>query len=471
MTKKSHSTTTTTFYKWRQELFPIDGDIMKETAKYLSELIKIDTTNPPGNETKAAEYCKKILEREGFTDIELIESEPGRGNLICRWKGKDPNSKKLLLLAHLDVVPADDTNWIKDPFCGEIDSEYIWGRGAVDCKNMVIAEMMAAILLKREGFQPKGDIILAFTADEEAGGEKGVGFLVKNYFDKINADYAINEGGGLLIPLGKNPNNYIVQTGEKGVFWTKIRIKGKGGHGSMPIKNSDNAIYKTSIIIKKILNYKYPIIFSDPVNETIEAISLPKIAKILLKSKHLIRPLINFAQKITKIPLSSIIFPLIMDIINPTVIKAGEKVNVIPQYSEILLDCRLLPGHDRNTIELYLRKALGKKLFREIEVIPIDPTQPATVNSTHNPFWDLVENIMNEMHKGAKLVPMMSAGSTDSKFLRERGIYSLGFCPFLRDPNMPYSEMIEMAHGKNERVWLPNLSFSLEFFYRLIKKL
>jgi acetylornithine deacetylase/succinyl-diaminopimelate desuccinylase-like protein len=455
---------------WRPEMFPIDSNEIKEACGYLSELIKINTTNPPGNEIEAANFCKALLEKEGFENIEILRSDPKRGNIVCRWKGSDPNAKSLLLLAHLDVVPADASNWERDPFCGDIEGEYVWGRGTIDCKNLVVSEMMAAFILKREGFQPKGDIILAFTADEEAGGVMGVGYLAENHWDKIKADYTINEGGGFLLPLGKEPKDYIVQTGEKGVFWTKIKVKGQGGHGSIPLKKSDNAMYKISKITEKLIEYKYPIEITQPVREMAQMISLPKIAKKILLSKRLVRPFVNLAEKIIKQPLSRIIIPFITDIINPTGLKASEKVNVIPQYTEMTFDCRLLPGHDRENVKNLLRKALGKKLFREIEIIPVEPTQPATVNSIDNPFWKLVEVIINEMHKGARLVPMLSPGSTDSKFIRERGNYALGFCPMRKDPNMTLVEMSEMAHGKDERMWIPNLSYSIEFFYRLIKK-
>ena len=219
--------------EWKPEMFPVESNIIKEACQYLSDLIKIQTINPPGKETPAAEYCKKLLEKEGFQNIEIIESAKERGSIICRWKGTDPSAKKLLLLAHLDVVPADPLNWEKDPFCGEIDDDYVWGRGSLDCKNLVVAEAMACILLKREGFQPKGDILMAFTADEEVGGVMGVGYLTENHWNKIDADYIINEGGGFLLPFSKNPKDYLVQTGEKGVFRTIIRVKGKGGHGSV----------------------------------------------------------------------------------------------------------------------------------------------------------------------------------------------------------------------------------------------
>ncbi len=455
--------------KWKPKMFQGESKEIKETTRLLSDLIKINSTNPPGNEILVAKFCAELLKKEHFENISIIESESGRGSCICRWKGSDPNAKSLLLLAHLDVVPADPMSWKKPPFSGEIEGEYVWGRGSIDCKHMVASEAMAAILLKRQGFKPKGDIVLAFTADEEAGGEKGVGYLVRNNWDTIKADYIVNEGGGMLLPLGKEPKDYIVQTGEKGVFWTIIRVKGKGGHGSIPIKKKYNAMYKMSKITQKLIDYKYPIEITTPVKEMAQQISLPNIVKKILTSKRLIRPALKVADKYMGEFASKIVLPFVIDVINPTGFKASEKVNVVPETVEMIFDCRLLPGRDRDTIKRYLRNALGKKLFNEIETIPIEPTQPATINSMENPFWKIVQDIMNEMHEGAKLVPMLSAGSTDGKFFRARGSYVLGFCPMRLDPNMSYEEMIEMAHGKNERMWIPNLSYAVEFFYRLIK--
>ena len=312
-------------------------------------------------------------------------------------------------------------------------------------------------------------MILALTADEEAGGEMGVGYLVRNYWEKIKADFIVNEGGGILLPLGKNPKDYIVQTGEKGVFWTKIVVKGTGGHGSMPIKKNENAMLKISKITQKIIEYKYPIEITQSMREMTKQISLPRIAKKILTSKRLIRPVLKLADRFAGDSVSKLMLPFVIDVINPTGFKGSEKVNVIPQQVEMTFDCRLLPGHDRETLRNLLKKALGKKLFNEIEIIPIEPTQIATVNSIENPFWNLVEKIMNELHEGSRLVPMLSAGSTDSKYFREKEGYALGICPMRIDPNMSLKEFTEMGHGKNERMWIPNLSYSMEFFYKLIK--
>jgi acetylornithine deacetylase/succinyl-diaminopimelate desuccinylase-like protein len=451
-------------------MFPINSNEIKEACQFLSELIKINTINPPGNETRAAEYCKKKLQSEGFENIDVIESAEGRGNIICLWKGSDPNAKKLLLLAHLDVVPADSLNWQKDPFCGDVEGDYLWGRGSIDCKNLVVAEAMACILLKRENFQPKGDIIMAFTADEERGGVMGVGYLAENHWDKIDADYIVNEGGGFLLPFGEDPKDYVVQIGEKGVFRTTVKVKGKGGHGSMPVKKAENAVYKISQVTQKLIEYKFPVEITQPIREMAQKLNVPNVFKKILTSKWLIRTGLKLVHRISGEDLSTLIIPLVTDVLNPTQLKGSEKVNIIPQYAEMTFDCRLLPGHDRKTINKYLRKALGKKLFKEIEIIPIDPDQPATINTMYNPFWDQVEKIMKDMHEGANLVPFLSQGSTDSKFFRTKGKYALGFSPMRTDPNMSISEMAEMAHGKNERLYIPNFSYMIEFFYRLVSE-
>ncbi len=459
---------------WKPVMFPIDSKEMNEANQLLSDLLKINTTNTAdketGNEIEAALFCEKILKNEGFTDITIIESIPTRANLICRWKGIDPGAPTLCL-SHLDVVPADARNWERDPFCGDIDGEYIWGRGAIDCKGMVASEMMACILLKREGYQPKGDIILFLCADEEEGGDYGVEFIAKNHWDKIKADLTINEGGGFLLPIGKDPKDYIIQVGEKGVFWTKVKVMGQGGHGSMPVSAKKSAMYKISEITQRIIDYKPPIEVGTAYRDMIDAISLPNFFKPILKSKRIIRPLVKMAGIFAGDSIPQLILPLVTDSLTPTGFEASSKVNIIPQTTEMTFDCRLLLKHNREDVKKHLRRALGRKLFKEIEIIPLGVSQSATINPKNEKYWNKVTKIMNILHPGANLVPMFSAGSTDSKYIREKGHYSLGICPMRMDPNMPYSEMSEMMHGKNERIWIPNYAYAIEFFVRLIKQM
>ncbi|MEM2320176.1 MAG: M20/M25/M40 family metallo-hydrolase, partial [Candidatus Bathyarchaeia archaeon] len=206
-------------------------EVEEEVTELLSDLIRINTTNPPGNETLAAKYLAETLEKEGFK-CEVLESLPGRGNIITRLKGT-VGKPSLLLLSHLDVVAANPKEWSVEPFSGLVKDGFVWGRGAMDTKSLTAIEVMVMKLLKRDNVKLKGDLIFAATADEERGGEAGAGWLVANYPEKVVAEYVINEGGGQAIPMG-GKNIFTIQTAEKGVVWFKVKAKGTPGHGSVP---------------------------------------------------------------------------------------------------------------------------------------------------------------------------------------------------------------------------------------------
>ena len=230
---------------------PLLKEVEEEITSLLSELIRIDTTNPPGNETKAAKYLSENLGKDGFK-CELFESAPGRGSVITRLKGTG-EKPGLLLLSHLDVVAANAKEWSVNPFGGVVKDGFVWGRGALDMKGMSAIEVMALKLLKRNGVKLKGDVILAATADEEMGGLGGADYLLRNHREKIFAPYVLNEGGGSAIPT-LNKNVYTVNTAEKGLLWFKVKAKGTPGHGSMP-EAADNAIMRMSKVIEKLGNY------------------------------------------------------------------------------------------------------------------------------------------------------------------------------------------------------------------------
>ena len=228
------------------------NEIEQEITRFLSDLIRINTTNPPGNETAAANFIAQYLAKEGFK-TEIIESAPGRGSVITRLKGsgEKPN---LLLLSHLDVVAANPAEWSVDPFAGTVKDGYVYGRGAYDMKGMTAVEVLTLLLLKRNNIPLKGDVVLAATADEEKGGEEGAGYLLRNHKEKVWCPYVLNEGGGLAIPQKKG-NVYPVQTAEKGILWFKIKAKGTPGHGSTP-NTADNAIVRMNKVITKLGEYQ-----------------------------------------------------------------------------------------------------------------------------------------------------------------------------------------------------------------------
>jgi acetylornithine deacetylase/succinyl-diaminopimelate desuccinylase-like protein len=442
-------------------------EIVTETIKILQELIRIDTTNPPGNETKAAEWIQSYLSKEGI-DAEVIESAPGRGNVISRLKGSSGGSS-LLLLSHIDVVPSQDVEkWEVPPFSGDLKERFIWGRGAVDCKGTTAPQLMTYIQLHRDGFKPKGDIVFAATADEESGGHFGPGWLVENKFDLIKADNVVSEGGGQLMPLKSKNNNYIIQIAEKSIYWTKIKTRGIAGHGSIPPNSNETAIVKMMKIIQKMARYKEPIIIQEIFKDTINSIDLPGggFSKKLITSKRFVRFAVWLAEKLTGEDLKDLVLPLVENKMTPTIIRAGDKENNIPGVCETTLDCRLLPGYDRVTLYEELKKIFGKKLFAEVELVTIED-QPGGLTPINTDFYERIKQTIQKLDPKAKLVPILSPGSTDLLHFRKKGIQAYGFVPMLVDEGLTTKIFKEMIHGYNERLSIGNLMFATRFFYDL----
>ncbi|MGC9346482.1 MAG: M20/M25/M40 family metallo-hydrolase, partial [Candidatus Bathyarchaeales archaeon] len=313
-------------------------EIEEEITNLLSDLIRINTTNPPGNETQAAKYLAEILEKEGFK-CELFESAPGRGSLITRIKGTGEKSN-MLLLSHLDVVAANPKEWSVDPFAGLVKDGFVWGRGALDMKSMTAMEVMVMKLLKRNNVKTKGDIILAATADEEKGGEAGAGWLVRNYPEKIRADYVINEGGGLAIPIN-GKNIYTVQTAEKGILWLKVKAKGRPGHGSVP-GAADNAILRMNKVVEKLGNHRSKISLVPTVNQFLSEIAkenkvVQQALSLLLQNPESADQILDMLAQKDKTMAEEIRAMLRMTIA-PTIIHGGVKENIIPSECEAVFD-------------------------------------------------------------------------------------------------------------------------------------
>ncbi|MHA1379576.1 MAG: M20/M25/M40 family metallo-hydrolase [Candidatus Helarchaeota archaeon] len=447
------------------ELFSRNSEIGKETIKLLQALLRINTTNPPGNEVECANFLYDLFSKEGF-DVEIHESAEGRGNLITKLKGLDPNAPKLLLLGHMDVVPANPTEWKVPPFSGELKDNYIWGRGAIDCKNLVTTEVISLIKANREGFKPKGDIIYCAVADEECGGDYGARWVVANLWDKIKCDFVINEGGGIELPFGKTPK-YLVQIAEKGVYWTKIRVKGVSGHASMP-NIGDNALLKLLKVIYRIDNYKIPTAITEPFKEMIKGLRLPWIFEKLITSKRLAKGALSLAKLKFK-EVVDIVLPLIQMTITPTVIETeNKKTNIVPDSCEAIFDCRLLPGQDRNYLYEHIKKAVGKKMFSELDLTPIQ-SDPGTISPSNTILFERISKTIKNIQPGAEVIPFMVAGFTDSMHFRSKGVPAYGFCP-IRKGDLEISEWLTLGHGKNERISMDNLLLEAEFFYKLIKE-
>ncbi|MDD1776704.1 MAG: M20/M25/M40 family metallo-hydrolase [Candidatus Helarchaeota archaeon] len=450
--------------------YGLSKEIMNETIQILQELVRIDTTNPPGNEIRAAEWIHNYLAKEGI-DSEVIESAPGRGNVISRLKGQGAGPS-LLLLSHIDVVPSQDVEkWEVPPFSGELKKDstgdlYVWGRGSLDTKCATAEQLMTYLRLYREGIKPKGDIVFAATADEESGGHFGAGWLVQNKFETIRADNVITEGGGQLLPIKTKTPNYDIQLSEKGIFWTRVKTRGSAGHGSMPGPAKNMAIIKMMKVIDKISRYKPPIIIQDIFRETVAAMDLPApwLSKRIFTSKWLMKLGVWLAKKVMKQEVEEILYPLVQNKITPTVLRAGQKENNIPGLCEATLDVRLLTGFDRDDLYKILKKILGK-LYNEVELEPIED-QPGGYTPSKTEFYQKIEQTISHLDPNAKLVPMLSPGSTDMLHFRNKGMQAYGFVP-MKLGKLTAKEFEALAHGYNERFSVDNLMLGTRFFYDL----
>ncbi|MEM3696929.1 MAG: M20/M25/M40 family metallo-hydrolase [Candidatus Bathyarchaeia archaeon] len=442
-------------------------EIEEEITNLLSDLIRINTTNPPGNETEAAKYLAKTLEKEGFK-CELLESSPGRGSVITRLKGEKAKPS-LLLLSHLDVVAANPKEWSVDAFGGIIKDGFVWGRGAIDMKSMTAMEVMVIKLLKRNGVKPKGDIILAATADEEKGGEAGAGWLVRNHPEKVRADYVINEGGGLAIPIN-GKNIYTIQTAEKGILWFKVKAKGSPGHGSVP-GAADNAILRMNRVVEKLGNHRAKISIVPTMKGFLNEMAkenptLKQGVSLLLQNPDMGDQILDMLAQQDKAMAEQLRAMLRMTI-TPTIIHGGVKENIIPSECEAIFDCRILPGQNTKEAFEYIKNLLKDVGLEKLDFEIIQANDPSE-SPTNTPLYDLIVNVLKEFEPNCSAVPFLLTGGTDSRFFRKMGSVCYGFEPMRAD--LSYGEILKMAHGIDERISIENLVFGTSVLYAIVEK-
>jgi len=442
-------------------------EIEQEIAKFLSDLIQINTTNPPGNETKAAQFIADYLAKDGFKS-EIIQSAPGRGSIVVRLKGsgEKPN---LLLLSHLDVVAANPAEWSVEPFAGVIKDGYVYGRGAYDMKGMTAVEVFTLKLLKKNNIPIKGDVVLAATADEEKGGEEGAGYLLRNHKEKVWCPYVLNEGGGLAIPQ-KNGNVYPIQTAEKGILWFKIKAKGTPGHGSTP-NTADNAILRMNKVITKLDQYKPQTVFVPTLKQFIAQVSSqnPKLKEILtrlLANPKQSEQILDELAKTDK-ALAEEIRPRTKITITPTIIHGGVKENIIPSECEATFDCRVLPGQSVDATLSTIKKRLTTVGLDKLsfEIIQIHDGNEST---TKTPLYNAITDVLHEFEPNCGVTPTLTTGGTDSRFFREAGSICYGFHPMR--PDEPNDKLEARMHGIDERITTENLVFGTSMLYEAVKR-
>jgi acetylornithine deacetylase/succinyl-diaminopimelate desuccinylase-like protein len=415
-----------------------------EVQNILSDLIKIKSVNPPGEELEVAKYLKRLFDDAGIENS-VIESSPGRGNFIASI---GDGERRLLYLSHTDVVPATE-GWDFDPFSGEIKDGFVHGRGALDCKDLVAAEAFALLYVARN-FKLNGRLIFAATADEEAGGG-GIRYVLENFRDKLMANFTINEGGGEPIHLNGKVA-YLIQVGEKGSAWAKLKSKGIAGHGSIPTLG-DNALVKMANAIGNLAQYKPQVVLIPEVRRLLQAIAEMKGTDMALNEENIDRFLDQLGNK----SLAEHLRAITRMTISPNVIQGGVKTNVIPDSCQAEIDIRVLPGQDKEYVLNELSKVMGKD-------IEIDIPNYSVPSFSDSPHYKLIQSTVNEVVRNAACLPYISTGASDSRFLRRIGIPCYGAAIMAKDSD---PALMNTVHGKNERVDIESLRVMSQFLIRL----
>jgi acetylornithine deacetylase/succinyl-diaminopimelate desuccinylase-like protein len=435
------------------------SQIASEATGWLQDLIRINTSNPPGNEILAAKYLAGILEREGIHS-EIFESTPGRGFLVARLSARampDP-SRALLLMGHLDVVGVDKTKWKVDPFSAVIEDGYLYGRGAIDDKAMTAANVAVMVALKRSGAPLNRDVMLLAEGDEEAGGAAGMQFAVEKHWDKIAAGFAINEGGQVVVKDGKV--SYVgVQVSEKVMVNVDVIAKGTSGHGSLP--RSDNAVVHLAAAIAKIGTFETPVQFNSVTRAFFEGLAPTQDEETAKWIRALDTPDRGEHAARWVSGANPMWNSMLRDTIAPTMLQAGIRQNVVPSEARGVLNIRLLPG---NMIDPLLAKF--EQLVNDPQIrFEVEPNggESAPSSSLTSDLYTTITRTASQQFPGAPVLPYMSTGATDSTFLRLRSVQAYGVLPF----PLTEDDALRM-HADNERIPIDSFRKGVNFLYAIV---
>jgi acetylornithine deacetylase/succinyl-diaminopimelate desuccinylase-like protein len=434
----------------------------REVVDLTSQLIRIDSTNTGDpatlvGEQEAAEWVVRQLEEVGYETTMVESGMPGRANVFCRLEGADRSRGALLVHGHLDVVPAEPADWSVHPFSGAVEDGYLWGRGAVDMKDMVGMTLAVARQFKAEGVVPPRDIVFAFLADEEAGGTWGSHWLVEHRPDLFEGiTEAVGEVGGFSLTVGRPDGTdarlYLVETAEKGIAWMRLRARARAGHGSF--LHPDNAVTMLAAAVARLGTHTFPLVMTESVTQFLAAVSEETGLTFDPESPDIDGTL----EKLGSI--SRIVGATLRDTANPTMLTAGYKANVIPQTAEAVVDCRVLPGRQAE-FEREVDELLGPDVEREWI------TQLEAYETTFD--GDLVDAMNDAVlahDPDGRTVPYMLSGGTDAKAFAKLGVRCFGFAPLRLPPELDFAALF---HGVDERVPVDSLRFGtrvLDHFLR-----
>ena len=419
--------------------------LREEVTELLRELIRLDTVNPPGNETRAADVLERYLARSGVAST-LVAKTPDRANLVARLEGGD--GPGLVLLAHTDTVLAEPSEWTRDPWSGDVVDGEVWGRGALDMKGHVAAAAVAFASLAREGIRPPGDVLLALTADEEVGDDFGASWLAREHPDKVRAPFGLNEGGGDRCVFGGR-TYYLCAVAEKATAPFKLRLRGRSGHASDP-HAADNALLKAGPVLDALARLEPPRSLIPEVKAFLETVlgDVPPVEKALDRAGAL-HPLA-----------AQLVAPLLSATLSPTMIEASRKRNVIPGSCVIEVDCRLLPGQEPAEMEALLRSRACPESGSSSGSSP--STSAGRARRLDTPLWRTLGAWVDRTDPGARLAPVVCAGFTDSHYLRTHlGTTVYGFFPLRA---MEVEVAASLVHSADERVAVDDLELGVDLF-------
>ncbi|MDQ2790673.1 MAG: M20/M25/M40 family metallo-hydrolase [Actinomycetota bacterium] len=427
-----------------------------EVVGLASDLIRIDSTNTGDPDTlvgerAAAEYVAEKLGEVGFEVTYLESGAPGRGNVIVRLPGADPARGALLVHGHLDVVPADAGEWSVHPFSGAVQDGYLWGRGAIDMKDMVAMIIAVARRFRREGVVPPRDLVFAFVADEEAGGLQGAHWLVEHRRDLFEGcTEAISEVGGFSLTVREGRRLYLIQTAEKGISWMRLRARARPGHGA--VVHEDNAVTALCAAVTRLGKHRFPLVMTDSVQEFLTAVG---------EETGLDFSGDDLEGAVAKLgALARLVGATLRDTANPTMLDAGYKANVIPSTAEAVVDCRVLPGRQA-AFEREVDELLGPDVTREwvLNLPPVETTFDGDLVAA-------MDAAIRHEDPGARTVPYMLFGGTDAKAFSQLGMRCFGFAPLRLPPDLDFASLF---HGVDERVPIDGLTFGTRVLDRFLR--
>jgi acetylornithine deacetylase/succinyl-diaminopimelate desuccinylase-like protein len=445
---------------------PVDGDwkaLGDEATALLSQYLRINTTNPPGNEIGAARWLAHLLQREGI-EVRIFEPAPGKANLYARLPG-DGSARPIILLNHMDVVLASPEFWTVDPFSGVIKDGYVWGRGALDMKGEAIAQLMTMLILKRARVPLKRDVIFLATADEEIGAGVGAAWIAEHQADLVrNAEFLLNEGGLTRARGGTQGGGavefYGIGTTEKSPFWLDVTARGTAGHGSRP--SPDNPVHRLIRALNRIAEYRTPLIVTPAVERSLRDLATIERDTMLRRWMSDIRGALRDSAAVRAITADLTYNALLRNTISITGLKGSDKTNVIPPVATAAIDVRLLPGQDPAAFLAELVRVVGDTA---VTLQPQGPSWPATESSTETELFRALAAVARARHPDALVTTLMLPGFTDSHYFRRLGIASYGVGPF------PLTQSDSRGvHGNDERVSVDALRFGVRFYYDVVSR-